>query len=182
MTRTELEDLVWELPSIKESGVDFDFIESMTDAELRELLNPAKREPVAIESVKIEEPAKVARIRFPAPRCISFEYVERDGRLKRLETWEHQNAGGKWNTSIETPCGAQVQFEGRRVSASIVLHWLRTGEMVKRAPRANAKPFRASIRVGGRVVHLGYFSTIAERDAARDKARFNLSLGLNPLG
>lgn len=180
MTRTELEDLVWELPSIKASGVDFDFIEQMTDAELRDLLKPAKPEPVEIE--KPEEPAKVARIRFPAPRCVAFEYVERDGRLKRLETWEHQNAGGKWNTSIETLCGGRVTFEGRVVSASIVLHWLRTGEMVKRAPRANAKPFRASIRVGGRVVHLGYFATVAERDAAREKARFNLSLGLNPLG
>lgn len=180
MTRTELEDLVWELPSIKESGVDFDFIESMTDAELRELLNPAKREPVAIE--KPEEPAKVARIRFPAPRCVAFEYVERDGHLKRLETWEHQNAGGKWTQTLEVLCGGRVTFEGRVVSASIVLHWLRTGEMVKRAPRANAKPFRASIRVSGRVVHIGYFSTVTLRDAARDKARFNLSLGLNPLG
>lgn len=180
MTRTELEDLVWQLPSIKASGVDFDFIEEMTDAELHDLLKPAKREPVEIE--KPEEPAKVARIRFPAPRRVAFEYVERDGRLKCLETWEHQNAGGKWTQTLEISCGAQVQFEGRRVAASLVLHWLRTGEMVKRAPRANAKPFRASIRVSGRVVHLGYFATVAERDAAREKARFNLSLGLNPLG
>ena len=177
MTRTELEDLVWKLPSIKESGVDFDFIESMTDTELREMLNPAKREPVAID-----KPVKVARIRFPAPRCVSFEYVERDGRLKRLETWEHQNAGGTWTTSIETPCGGRVTFKGRVVSASIVLHWLRTGEMVKRAPRANAKPFKCVVRANGKPLHIGYFSTVAERDAARDKARFNLSLGLNPLG
>jgi hypothetical protein len=180
MTRTELEDLVWELPSIKASGVDFDFIEGMTDTELRDLLKPAKPEPVEIE--KPEEPAKVARIRFPAPRCVAFEYVERDGRLKRLETWEHQNAGGTWTDTIEVVCGGRVTFEGRVVSASLVLHWLRTGELVKRAPRANAKPFRASIRVSGRVVHLGYFATIAECDAAREKARFNLSLGLNPVG
>lgn len=180
MTRAELEDLVWELPSIKESGVDFEFIQDMTDAELRELLNPAKPKPVKID--KPEETAKGARIRFPAPRCVAFKYVERDGRLKRLETWEHQNAGGTWKTSIETPCGAQVQFEGRRVAASIVLHWLRTGEIVKRAPRGKAKPFKCVVRVNGKPVHIGYFSTIAERDAARDKARFNLSLGLDPVG
>ena len=180
MTRTELEDLVWELPSIKQSGVDFEYIESMTDAELRALLKPAKPEP--IEPAPIEKPTRSVKLRFPAPRCVRFEYMERDGRLKRLETWEHKNAGGTWTQTIESFCGKRVTFEGRVVSASLVLHWLRTGETVKRVPRANAKPFRASIRVGRRVIHLGYFATVAERDAARDKARFNVSLGLDPLG
>jgi hypothetical protein len=161
MNRTELEDLVWELPSIKASGIDFDQIESMTDSELLALLRPVTIEPVATE-----KPTRSVKQRFPAPRCASFEYIERAGRLKRLETWEHQNAGGTWVETIEAPCGAQVLFEGRRVSASIVLHWLRTGERVKRAPRATVKPFRAMVRVGALVKHLGYFATVEEKEAA----------------
>jgi len=66
---------------------------------------------------------------------------------------------------VRVHCGERVQWRGRTVSASIVLHWLRSGEIVARVPR-EAKPFRAVVRVGGKVKHLGRFATEAERDTA----------------
>lgn len=55
-----------------------------------------------------------------------------------------------------------------RVRASIVKHWLQTGEWVERLPveRKEVKPFRAQIRVNGERVSLGYYATREERDAA----------------
>ncbi len=176
MDRQELEDVVWELPSIQQSGIDFDVIESMTDAELHELLNPTKPAPVAIE--KPAKPARVAKTQLPAPRCTGFEYIERGSRLIRRETWEHWNDAGSWTTVENVTCGNRVQWNGRTVSASIVLHWLRTGETVKRVPRVAAKRFRGVVRVGETVKHVGYFSTAEERDRAVMMAK----LGIYPNG
>lgn len=170
MNRTELEEAVWQLPRIQESGIDFAELESMSDSELLALLDHKKRP-------KKEKPKREPVKRYPAPRCVSFEYTERDGRLMRLETWQHQNAAGIYFTEHVAPTGAQVTFNGRRVSSSLVLHWVRTGELVQRVPRA-AKPFRGLVRVAGRLVHLGYFATKEERDAACGLAK----LGIFPLG
>lgn len=170
MNRTELEEAVWQLPRIQESGIDFAELESMTDSELLALLGhkkPPKKEKPKREPVK----------RYPAPRCVSFEYVEREGRLMRLEKWQHWGAGGSWFSTVAAPVGKRVQWQGRTVSASLVLHWVRTGEMVQRVPRA-AKPFRGLVRVAGRLVHLGYFATVEERAEAVGLAK----LGIFPNG
>lgn len=136
------------------SDLDFGQIEQLTDHQLREMLG------LSVEPVT---PVKPARAVAPVvkPVMIGFEFVEHDGALHRVETW----STGSVDQRVRVRCGAVVRFEGRNVSAPIVLHWLRTGEMVKRVPRER-KAWQAAVRVDGRVKHLGRFATREERDAA----------------
>ena len=167
MTRQQLEDLVY-----AETGADFDLIENMTDAQLRDILEPsttatpATPAPVATKAQRVAKPAP--------PVLLDAELIEHNGHLCRRLTYSHGPA-----CIVRT--GERVQFEGRTVSAALVLHYLRTGERVARLPRA-IKAHRAVIRHNGRVIHLGRFATEAEAVAARDAARLRVSLGLNPLG
>lgn len=160
MNREEMEDAVYEM-----TGQDMDLIESLTDAELLEILRPR-------EAAKQKPQVKNVAIVKPVETC-STEYVEHEGALHKIERYT-------FRPSIRVACGDRVQFEGRTVSASIVLHWLRTGEMVKRVPRV--KKIKAAIRVGGRVVHLGRFDSREAVEAAKDAAKFRISLGLSPIG
>ena len=136
------------------TNLDFDQIEQLTDNQLRDLLG-LTTEP--------EKPVKSGRVSVPKikPVMTGFEFVEHEGALYRIETW----LTGSIEQRVRVRCGATVRFEGRSVSASIVLHWLRTGDLVKRVPRAR-KTWQAAVRDGGRVVHLGRFATREERDAA----------------
>lgn len=164
MTRDELLEAVYNL-----TGGDFDIIELMSDAQLREVLNPstpATPAPVATKPQRVAKPAP--------PVLLDSELIEHNGHLCRRLTYSHGPA-----CIVRT--GERVLFEGRTVSAALVLHYLRTGERVARLPRA-IKAHRAVIRHNGRVVHLGRFATAAEAVAARDAARLRVSLGLNPLG
>lgn len=144
MNHDQLVELVYKLPHL--SHIDFDVIESLSSTRLRNLLKPVE----------------------PAPRkaeLISSTFIEVDGKLKRCEIWKTFKAGASSEVEHVIPCGSQVTWNGQVVRASIVLHWVRTGETVKRAPKV-AKPFRAVVRVGATVKHLGYFLTEAERDGA----------------
>lgn len=145
--------------------LDFDQLELLTDSQLRELLGldnePAKPE----KQIKPAAPSK------PKPLMIGYEFIEHDGALYRIETWQT----GTVEQRLRVKCPQTVKFNGRSVSASIVLHWLRTGEIVKRVPRAR-KTWQAAVREGAKVVHLGRFATREERDAAV------LTYRLNPMG
>jgi hypothetical protein len=173
LNREQLEDLAYE-----KTGADFDLIENMTDAQLRDILEPsttatpATPAPVAAKPSTTATPATKPK---PAPPVLlDAELIEHNGHLCRRLTYSHGPA-----CIVRT--GERVQFEGRTVSAALVLHYLRTGERVARLPRA-IKAHRAVIRHNGRVIHLGRFATEAEAVAARDAARLRVSLGLNPLG
>ena len=165
MNREQLEDAVY----AKYDKLDMSDIESLTDNQLHEMLGHTKRaEP--------EDPVKKGRsvkIHKAAIEKLGFDYVEHLGRLHRVE---HFSAGA----SVRVLCGKRVQFEGRMVAASIVLHWLRTGELVKRVPRV--PKIKAAIRVGKRVFHLGRFETREELQAAKDAAKFRILMGLPPIG
>lgn len=170
MNRTELEETVWQLPRVQESGIDFVELENMTDSELLALLGhkrPPKKEKTKREPVK----------RYPAPR-VSFSFVVEDDRLWRLEKWQHIGPAGNYCTEHLIACGKRVQWEGRTVSSSLLRHFLTTGEWVKRAPKVDAKPLRGLIRVNGKLRHVGYFATKEERDAACGLAK----LGIFPNG
>ena len=146
MNHAELVKLALTLPKFE--GVDFDAINSLSSTVLRSLMKPAK-----IEQTR--------------PELINSSFVEIDGKLKRRDLWiMYKSNNEPFEFERFIPCANQVKWNGRIVSASIVLHWVRTGELVKRAPRANPKPFRAVVRVGATVKHLGYFATEAERDGA----------------
>jgi hypothetical protein len=149
------EDMIERLYS--KTNLDFDMIEGFTDAQLREMLG------LNAESVKPAKPARNVREVEPIvkPVMTGFEFVEHDGALYRVETWQH----GSIEQRVRLRCGTTVRFQDRAVSASIVLHWLRTGDLVKRVPRER-KTWQAAIRVDGKVKHLGRFATREERDAA----------------
>lgn len=167
MTRDELLEAAYNL-----TGADFDLIENMTDAQLRDILEPSTTATPAPEKPK---PSTTATKPKPAPPVLlDSELIEHNGHLCRRLTYSHGPA-----CIVRT--GDRVLFEGRTVSAALVLHYLRTGDRVARLPRAS-KRHQAAIRHNGRVIHLGRFATEVEAVAARDAARLRVSLGLNPMG
>lgn len=149
-------------------------LESLTVDQLRSLLSDLKPE----KPEKADKPAqpklvKTASVIDTAPQRLEDAFRIRDGRLYRLEV-----LGG---ITYTIPCGPRVRFDDRVFNARVVMHYLLTGELLSRAPRATAvpKPFRARIRSNGRLVHLGYFATAEERDAAVFAHRLGLN---NPVG
>jgi hypothetical protein len=146
------------------TDLDFDQIEQLSDTKLREMLG------LTVEPVKPEKPVRDVAPRTK-PVMTGFEFVEHEGTLHRIETWTH----GLTDQRLRIRCGATVRFDGRTVSASIVLHWLRTGELVKRVPRGR-KTWQAAVRVDGKVKHLGRFATVEERDAAVFAFRLGFAL------
>lgn len=149
MNRKSLIELVYQ-----RTDLDADVIDRLTNNELREIL---RMPPIDYDAPPPERKRRAIRPRAVPPKLTSFEFID-NGVLLRRETFND-------DTVANVKCGARVQFEGRTVSASIVLHYLRTGERVARVPR-EAKPFRAVVRVGATVKHLGRFATEAEKDAA----------------
>lgn len=136
--------------------LDADMLDSLTHEQLRDLLHIPSDEPIEAPKPKKQRPKTIRSFR---PKVERVDFVESNsGKLMRRETYT--------NGSIAfIRCGERIQFEGHTVSASIVLHWVRTGERVTRAPRA-VKSFRAVVREGAKVKHLGRFATREERDAA----------------
>jgi hypothetical protein len=104
----------------------------------------------------------------------SERFEVRNGSLVHIESWRVSNDAGHDLREYVQQCGERVLFEGRTRSASIVAHYLTTGEWVKRIPKP--RRIRAVVRDGARVVHLGYFATVEERDAAI----FAHKLGITP--
>ena len=105
---------------------------------------------------------------------VGERYEVRGGVLVHVESWRVSNDAGYDVREYVQRCGERVLFEGRTRSASIVAHYLTTGEWVKRIPKP--RRIRAVVRDGARVVHLGYFATVEERDAAI----FAHKLGITP--
>jgi hypothetical protein len=175
MTREQLEDAVF-----NRTGADMDLVQMMSDAQLCDMLGlstPATTATTATTATPAPRPPKPSaqRVAKPAPPVLlDSELIDHNGHLCRRLTYSHGPA-----CIVRT--GERVQFEGRTVSAALVLHYLRTGERVSRLPR-ETKPHRAVIRHNGRVLHLGRFASKAEAVAARDAARLRVSLGLDPLG
>jgi hypothetical protein len=162
MTHEELVNRAFELPEL--SAYDFDTLDALPDSKLRELLGIP--EPV-VYAQPVDRKPREKKPQIRKPERLGFELVERDGRLMRRETWRTFAADGSTTIRDEfIPVGSRVFWRGRIVSASIVLHYLRTGETVARAPRADRKPFRAVVREGAKTKHLGYFASSEERDAA----------------
>jgi hypothetical protein len=168
MNREQMEDAVF-----AKTEYEMAIIEMMTDSQLREILGLNKtREPAKPKQRReqIEKP--------PRSVMTDFEFVEYEGELHRVETWVQNEIESK----VRVKCTNTVRFNGRTVSSAIVLHWLRTGEIVKRVPRAPKIRYQAAIRVGGRVIHLGRFETREAVEAAKTAAKFRISLGLSPIG
>lgn len=126
-----------------------------------------RRKPGPKKSSRYKKPVKIGEDRF----------IEEDGHLVRVESWLpvfHSDAGyiseeEKKIKEFKIRVGKQVLYQGRLISSSILLHFLRTGEWVKRVPKERGgpqNPFRAVVWDGERMIHLGCFPTQEERDAA----------------
>jgi hypothetical protein len=173
-THDDLVEAVFNLPRFAE--IDFDLIDAMPDSRLREILGIP--EPVAqVLPIRKNKRGRKPKPLIKKPHRVAVEFVERDGRLMRRETWRRYSLDGQsFDGSVCIPCGARVVWDGRTVAAGVVLHWLRTGEKLPRLTKQR-KPYRGRVRgADGALIHLGYFATAQERDAAV------LTYRLNPAG
>ena len=102
-------------------------------------------------------------------------FTVKDGRLMRRFVGRYEFDTGVRTIEHTYPTGEQVRFGGRVYRSSRLAHLLMTGEL---PPRITNKPkiprYRAQVRVGDKVKHLGYFDTEAERDEAVFKFRLGL--------
>lgn len=183
--RAKLEDRIFDL-----SNLDMSDIEAMSDDDLIDWMtrHELAKQAQAVEAEQIKpEREPVPRSRERAPRVKRIQsvktgetFIEKNGKLYRREVWtSFDMLGNESERTIDIACGQRVHIDGRLVSASIALHWVRTGEWVARVPKppkAPAKPFRAVVRHEGKTKHIGCFATAEERDAAI----FSFKLGLTP--
>jgi len=173
-TREQLEDAVFDAyPSL-----DMDVIESMPDDELRHLLN--KDKPEAVKPKPVKEPKRVAikpTIERIEPEALEDAFIVANGRLMR-RLIVRQTIGQFSSETVQLePVGERVRFAGRIYRVSHLLHWFTTGEWIKRVSKAEkVQRYRARVRTSNGLVHLGYFASQSERDAAV----FAYRLGITP--
>ena len=159
--REALEDAVY--AAFPDLGMDD--IEQMETDKLEwmlEVRQGKRKDPAALTEKKQGRPRK-------RPSSVVWEktgagYEVRDGALVHVEHWRTSNEAGEMVREYVTVCGERVSYEGRIVSASILRHFLTTGEWVKRVPAPVR--YRARLRTPEGLLHLGYFATQEERDAA----------------
>ena len=169
--REALEDAVFHVYP----DLDMAEIERMPDDKLEWLLE-LKQQRRTIQRPKDAPPEKPRKKPATLWEKSGAAYEVRDGALVHVETWRTSNEAGETVREYVTVCGERVSYDGRIVSASILRHFLMTGEWVKRVPKP--RRIRAVVRDGARVVHLGYFATQEERNAAI----FAYRLGIFPNG
>jgi hypothetical protein len=175
--REQLEDAV----SDAYPTVDMSIIESMSDAELHHLLSKVD----AVEQVKPDEPVRVkeqvAKPVVDRVEGLTLEdsFVVSGGRLMRRVVMRHTVGQFASETVQLEPIGERVRFAGRVYRVSHLMHYFQTGEWIKRVSRVKSSPrYKAQVRNGARVLHLGYFASEAERDAA--VFAYKLGLGKVP--
>ena len=171
LNRQALEDAVY--AAFPDLGMDD--IEQMETDKLEWLLE-LKQQRRTIPRPKDAPPEKPRKKPATLWEKTGAAYEVRDGALVHVETWRVTNEAGETVREYVQQCGERVWYEGRMVAASILRHFLTTGEWVKRVPKPHR--IRAVVRDGARVVHLGYFATQEERNAAI----FAYRLGIFPNG
>ena len=170
------------------ADADASQLEQLTDEQLREILGDAAPPVVVAPAPRKERKKRESRKPVPpvviTPRTIGEAFALVDGRLMRrrvarVEVVQRDNVRYVREVEHLTPCGGRVRFGGRVYSAAVVLHYLQTGELVERVPRAKVAPrYRARVRTPEGLLHLGYFATQDERNAAI----FAYRLGIFPNG
>jgi hypothetical protein len=153
--RETLEDKVYDLYS----EMDMGDIQRMTDNQLTNLIDLK----MALRNGQ-PKPRKETKPDKPKWSKMSAAHEVRNGQLVLVEKWRIVNAFGPTMQERTTICGVRTMYEGRMVASSLLMHYLTTGEWLKRVPKP-AK-HRAIVRVGKKVTHLGYFATIEQKEAA----------------
>ena len=153
--RESMEDKVYDLYS----EMDMGDIQRMTDAQLTNLIDLK----MALRNGQ-PKPAKEPKPVKPQWSKVSAAHEVRNGQLMLIEKWRIASVFGQTTQERITVCGVRTMYDGRMVASTLLMHYLTTGEWIKRIPKP-AK-HRAIVRDGKKVVHLGYFATLAEKDAA----------------
>ncbi len=153
--RESLEDKVYDLYS----DMDMGDIQRMSDAQLTNLIDLK----MALRNDQ-PKPAREPKPEKPKWRKMSAAHEVRNGQLCMVEQWRIVNVFGPTTQERTTVCGVRTMYDGRMVASSLLMHYLTTGEWIKRIPKP-AK-HRAIVRNGKKIIHLGYFATLAEKDAA----------------
>jgi len=163
--RETLEDKFYDLyPEL-----DMTDIQRMTDNQLMEMVN--LKMALRNDQPKPAKRAKPARAAKPQWQKVSAAYEVRDGQLCMVEQWRKN---GIISEKVE-PCKNRVTYKGKQVSASILKHYLLTGEWIKRVAKPS-KPFKAVVYSNGKALHLGYFATLEQKKSAI----FAFKLGIVP--
>lgn len=157
--RETLEDKVYDLyPQL-----DMTEIQRMTDEQLSKMVERANGKTQGKPN-KPGKPAKPPKLPKPLTQRwsrLSVDYQIRNGELVQVETWRK---GTDMREKIK-PCGNRVTYEGERLSAVILKHYLMTGQWVKRVPKSTKK-HKAVVSANGKSLHLGYFATVEEKELA----------------
>lgn len=160
--RETLEDKVYDLyPEL-----DMTDIQRMTDNQLMEMVNLKM-------AFRNDQPKPVKPVKPIAAKWLKVYsgFEVRDDQLVLVETWRKN---GIDHEKIE-PCKNRVTYKGKQVSASILKHYLLTGEWIKRVAKPS-KPFKAVVYSNGKALHLGYFATMEQKESAI----FAFKLGIVP--
>lgn len=113
----------------------------------------------------MQETLKLERVN---PDTIERAFVVKGDCLMRRNIYR-RTIGGVINVGeFEelSPVGDRVRFGGLIFRASHIRHYLTTGQWIHRVPKAKKTRYRAQIRINDKVLHLGYFDSALERDAA----------------
>jgi hypothetical protein len=152
--REALEDKVYDL----HPELDMVEIQRMTDNQLQQMVDQKmERRNDQPKPAKRAKPARTIKAKWVK---VSSGYDIKNDALVWIETW---NKNGINHEKIE-PCHGRVTYQDRQVSASILKHYLITGQWVKRVPKP-AK-YRAVVYLDGKTMHLGYFATEEEKKDA----------------
>lgn len=160
--REALEDKVYDL----HPELDMTDIQRMTDNQLMELVN--LKIALRNDQPKPSKPVKPIAAKW---RKVHSGFEIRNDQLVLVETWRKN---GIDHEKVE-PCKPRVTYEGKQVSASILKHYLLTGEWIKRVAKPS-KPFKAVVYSNGKSLHLGYFATLEQKN----DAIFAFKLGIVP--
>ena len=153
--REALEDKIYDLYS----ELDMGDIQRMSDAQLTNLIDLK----MALRNGQ-PKPAREPKPVKPKWSKVSAAHEVRNGQLCMVEKWPIASAFGSTTQERLTVCGVRTMYDGRMVASSLLMHYLNTGEWVKRISKP-AK-HRAIVRDGKKVMHLGYFATLEQKDAA----------------
>lgn len=171
--REALEEAVYDaFPSL-----DMSDIEKMETDKLEwmlEVRQGKRKDPAAMTQKKIGRPRKQQS--GVVWEKASSGYEVRNGALVHVEHWHTSNEAGQSAREYVTVCGERVSYDGHIVASSRLKHFLETGQWVKRVPAPVR--YRARVRTPEGLLHLGYFATREERDAAV----FAYRLGISPNG
>jgi hypothetical protein len=170
------------------SIVDQDLFAQISTSELlgyiTELREHEASERAALRSKDAADKRKAkAALIWHRPKLIQERYEVIDGRLHERRYRTTIEGGREFETSPHPVRSTSVRLEGERLSVPFVINWLLTTHPEKLKPgrkKGSGKPrYKAQIRIGSVVKHLGMFDSVEARDHAVRVAKVNLMLGLS---